>query len=97
MSRLRLVISNSARADLTDIWAYIAEDSLGDADGFVDMLREKCEMLADSPELGRRRDDLTPGLRSFPVRRYQIFYRIAEREIQIVRVLSGYRDLDQLF
>jgi len=94
---LRLVISRSARADLVDIWRYIARDSARQADSFVDRLYEKCGLLANNPNVGRSRDDLRPGLRSFPVDRYVIFYRVAQVDLQIVRVLSGYRNAEELF
>jgi toxin ParE1/3/4 len=42
-------------------------------------------------------DELLPGLRSFPVGRYLIFHRVDEDRVEIVRVLSAYRDLDSLF
>jgi toxin ParE1/3/4 len=47
--------------------------------------------------MGRERSDLLSGMRSFPIGRYLIFYRIVERTLQVVRVLSGYRDVDALF
>lgn len=47
--------------------------------------------------MGRLRDELTEGLRSFPVGRYVIFYRIVQDGVEIVRVLHGARDLDSIF
>lgn len=47
--------------------------------------------------MGRRRDELLPSLRSFPVEDYLIFYRSIEDGIDILRVVSGYRDLEALF
>jgi toxin ParE1/3/4 len=47
--------------------------------------------------LGRSRDQLALGMRSFPVGNYLIFYLPIKNGIVIVRVLSGYRDLDSLF
>ena len=47
--------------------------------------------------MGRERSELLPGMRSFPIGRYLIFYRIVEDTLQVVRVLSGYRDLDAQF
>ena len=54
-------------------------------------------MLARHPQMGRRRDALGPGVRSFTVGDYLIFYLARNRDIVVVRVLSGYRDLDSLF
>jgi toxin ParE1/3/4 len=47
--------------------------------------------------MGLNRDDLEPGLQSFPLEDYLIFYRPIEKGIEIVRVVSGYRDLEALF
>ncbi|MCF8039594.1 MAG: type II toxin-antitoxin system RelE/ParE family toxin [Desulfohalobiaceae bacterium] len=98
MSKTRqLIISEQARDDLIDIWQYIALDSIESADGFVDFVYEKCSELAVFPEMGRKRDDLIPGIRSMPVKRYVIFYRIREDCVEISRVLSAYRDLNSIF
>lgn len=95
MAKARL--SRLAEQDLLEIWSYIARDNPDAADRFIDLLTEKCELLAESPEIGRRREELSPRLRSFPVGRYVIFYQIAERGIEVARILSSYRDLGQFF
>jgi toxin ParE1/3/4 len=90
-------LSRLAEQDLLEIWSYIARDNPDAADRFINLLTEKCQLLAESPEIGRRREELSPRLRSFPVGRYVIFYQIAERGIEVARVLSSYRDLGQFF
>ena len=47
--------------------------------------------------MGRARPELAADLRSFPVGNYIIFYRPIEDGVEIVRVLSGARDIDALF
>ena len=47
--------------------------------------------------MGRKRDELYPSLRSFPVDDYLIFYCLIEGGIEIQRVVSSYRDLGELF
>ncbi len=93
----RLIISEQAREDLIDIWQYIALDSFDNADKFVDLIYDTCSELASMPEMGRKRDGLIPGIRSFPVKRYVIFYRIRKNQVEIIRVLSAYRDLSAIF
>ena len=97
MKRGRVQRSDLAEADLVEIWLFIAKDSPDAADRFLDLLAEKCELLAGSPEMGRRRDAFAPALRSFPVGRYAIYYRVTREGIEIARVLSAYRDLDAFF
>jgi toxin ParE1/3/4 len=61
-----------ARGDLTEIWNYIAADNETRADAFVDLIDQKFQALAGYPNLGRSRDELEAGLRSFPVGNYVI-------------------------
>ncbi len=67
------------------------------ADAFVDRLDEKFQLLARQPGLGRVRQELAAGLRSFPVVRYVIFYEPVPDGIAVVRVLHSARDLDAQF
>ncbi|MCL1467972.1 type II toxin-antitoxin system RelE/ParE family toxin [Argonema galeatum] len=60
-------------------------------------IKQQCKLLADFAEMGRNRDNFEPGLRSFPLEDYIIFYRAIEGGIEIARVVSGYRDLEILF
>ncbi len=68
----------SADSDLDDIWYYVATETGGDdrADHFVASLTERFYLLARNPYIGHSRDDLRPGLRSFPVLQYVIYSRI---------------------
>lgn len=90
-------ISPRARADLIEIWNYIADDSATNADAFIDKLHEAIESLGRQPGSGRQREELAPGIQSFPYRRYIIFYRMVMSSIEIVRVLHGARDIENLF
>jgi toxin ParE1/3/4 len=89
--------SAQAERDLVDLWLYVAEDSLRAADRLLDQIHAALQMLASHPQMGRRRDALRTGLRSFPLGDYVIFYLPRDRGIVVVRVLSGYRDLDSMF
>lgn len=54
-------------------------------------------MLARNPELGHIRRDLTSKLvRFWPVYSYLIIYDPATQPLEIVRILSGYRDVAAL-
>lgn len=86
-----------ARIDLVDIWEYFAEDSEARADAFIDLIDQKFHLLASRPHLGRLREELTKGLRSFPVGRYIIFYQALPDGVEIIRILHGARDLDPIF
>jgi toxin ParE1/3/4 len=92
-------LAPQARADLDDIWEYIASES-GDmaiADRVIDAISARFMLLASWPRLGRIRDDLRRGLRSFLAGNYIIFYRLQRRDVLILRVLHVRRDLSRIF
>lgn len=89
--------SIQAKRDLLKIWTYIGEDSPRAADRLVDQIENLLKMLAAFPKMGKLRDELAAGIRSFVVGEYLIFYLPRGGGIFLVRVLSGYRDLDSLF
>ncbi len=62
-----------ARDDLFAIWDYIAQDSEDAAQAQAERIEELCAALATYPHLGRRREELAAGLRSFVVDRYIVF------------------------
>jgi len=97
MEPLPIVIAAEAETDLVEIWAYLAERSPRRAQHLLQEIQHQCQLLAQMPEMGRKREELAPGLRSFVVGRYVILYRIQINYLEIVRVVSGYRDLDALF
>lgn len=79
------------------IWHYIARDDVEAAKRFNEKILAKCQRLAEFPGMGRERAELSPGLRGFPVENYMIFYRETEFGIEVIRVLSGFRDIPALF
>lgn len=86
-----------AAADILDIWDHIAEDSLDQADRWVDKLDEKFKLIATQPLMGRARHELAADLRSFPFGRYVIFYAPVDGGIDVVRLLHSARDVDAAF
>ena len=86
-----------AEADVLEIWDYIADDGIAAADHWVDRLDKQFQVLAMQPMMGRARDELEPGVRSFPFGRYVVFYLPLDGGIDVVRVLHGARDIDAAF
>ena len=91
-------ISRSAERDLADILDYISADSPKAADRLEEDFFEAFELLGTTPGAGHRRPDLTDlPLRFFTVRRYIVAYYPETSPIEIVRIVSGVRDLPKLF
>jgi plasmid stabilization system protein ParE len=92
------VVSGPAAADLSDIYAWIAHDDPPTAARVLEELRAAMRRLAQHPGLGHVRDDLADEtLKVWPVHSYLVIYRPDSSPLQVVRVLSGYRDIAALF
>jgi toxin ParE1/3/4 len=89
-------LAPQARAELSTIWAYIVKESgnVAAADGVIDAITERFCLLAQYPRMGRSRDDLRPGLRSFAVGEYVIVYTIEREDVEILRVFHGRQDIE---
>ena len=60
-------------------------------------LEQKFNLLTKFPDMGKRREQLAPGLRGSPHGRYMIYYLAGEARIVIVRVLHSARDAAAIF
>ena len=90
-------VSPEARADLDEVWLYIAHDNPDAADNYIRAIVSRLPVLASMPLTGRERPELSPGLRSFVVGHHVIFYRLFDGGIEVARVVDGARDLPPLF
>jgi toxin ParE1/3/4 len=86
-----------AAVDILDIWDFIAEDSMVEADRWVDRLDEKLALWSTQPHIGRVRPELAPELRSMPFGRYVVFFLPLPDGIDVVRVLHSSRNTDAEF
>lgn len=93
------LLSSLAGHDILDIVDYVDSENPAAARRLRDRLYAAFNQLAAYPGLGHARDDLVPrtqGLRFWTVGRYLVIYRAVGDSIEIVRVLSGYRDIGVL-
>lgn len=61
---VRVIRRPLAELDILEIWDYIAEGSVTEADLWIDKLDEKLRLWATQPMMGRSREELASGLRS---------------------------------
>ena len=92
----RVVFAPAALSDLFEIGNYVAMDSPAAAARLVASFKKQAASLAEAPGVGRARPEFGAQLRSFAVGKYVIFYRAIEGGVEIVRVLHGARDIDQI-
>lgn len=95
----RIVRSKAAKADLIDIWLYIAPDNLEAADRQISRIENTVDRLLDFPKLGSARHDIGSEVRGLVVNRYLVLYRFLEeaKQIELLRVIDGRRDLSAIF
>lgn len=99
------MVSQAARLDVFEICQYLDAESGGRelADKFCTVAISTFEKLIKTPGLGRPRHfKKWPGanLRSWRIKgfpNYLIFYRQVANGVEIVRVIHGARDLEEMF
>lgn len=91
-------VAPQAQADIDDIayYVFVESGSIEIADRLIESITTRFALLGTHPRAGRRRDDLRPGMRGFPVGEYVILYRIEGSHALILRVIRGSRDLKGL-
>lgn len=98
----KVSLSPKALEDLDNIWLYIAQDNLAAADRVIEAAYRVCKHLAEHPELGVMRHFSEPSLANirslvipdFP--KYLLFYRTTPAAVEVVRVLHGARDIENI-
>ncbi|HEY2411984.1 MAG TPA: type II toxin-antitoxin system RelE/ParE family toxin [Pirellulaceae bacterium] len=93
----KIILDQDAKADLLEIWRYIATDNPTAADRVLDRIWDGFRVIARFPNGGTARPELAPGLRCYSVRNYIIFFRPAKNGVEVARVLHGARDIDSIF
>jgi toxin ParE1/3/4 len=90
-----VTFSPEARADLLELYDYIADHSgAARALNYVERAEQRCLRLATFPERGTSRDDVRPGLRTIGFeRRVLIAFQAGPDTVVILRILYGGRDL----
>jgi toxin ParE1/3/4 len=92
-----LRITTTASQDLEAISEYFLERSIDAGDRFVETFNQKCQHLARFPYIGKSYTRFRPGLRGLLMMDYIVFYQVIEDNVEILRVINGYRDLQSVF
>jgi toxin ParE1/3/4 len=93
---MRVRFNPAARLDLQLAARYIAADSPNAARRWVETVRSKCAKLAENPRLGVSKSEAGPNVRMLVVGSYVVFYEPASTGIEILRVLHGARQWEDL-
>jgi toxin ParE1/3/4 len=66
-------------------------------DAYAEQLYSAFDNLAQFPSIGRARDEIAPGLRSYPVGQHIAFYHATDDELIIIRIIHSRQDVEQEF
>jgi plasmid stabilization system protein len=92
----KLLFSNKAVEDLTNIWNYTVEMwSEAQADKYYAQLVGSCREIADSTRpSGREYAEIMAGLFGYRTDKHIVFYRsLSEDAVEIIRILHERMDL----
>ena len=91
-------ITPTANRELEELLQNLATiASFDTSDRFLKRLNQKLIKIAAFPNLGKGRPEWGDSYRSLPIDDYIIVYRVTEEMVEILRIISGYRDMDDLF
>jgi len=92
---MRVHWSDRAIADLSEIKAYISEDSESAALAWLEHLFSVVKHLEIFPDQGRRVPEVSdhPELRELLVRNYRVLYQRKAERVEIIMVIHGRRNL----
>ncbi len=89
-----IALSAKARADLRDIEVYtMTHWDARQWAAYEAAIASALTNIGDNPEIGRARDEIHPGYRSYVVGQHLIFYRITPRVIVVIGILSARKNL----
>lgn len=88
-----VVLTQTARQDLADIWTEACKGSEAGANRLIARLLRRCDGLGRWPYSGRAMPDLGPGVRGDPAFKRMILYRVLPDSIQVLHIFHGARDL----
>jgi toxin ParE1/3/4 len=95
---MQFYVTKKAERELDQIFVYWAQRAGIDvADRIVDSIEERFALLGDYPLVGRKCDDLAPGVFRFLAGDYLIYFRKRRGMIQIIHVFHGARDQARAF
>ena len=92
----RIRLSDPANRDLQAIAEYTqSEWGAKQKAAYLSLISKSFKTLSHSGNIGKPRDEITPGLYSYGVKKHVVFFREAEEEFVIIRVLHVRMDMEK--
>ena len=97
----RVLLTNDAARDLDELYEYIAlHDAPRKADYVLDQIEKAFSKLSEFPERGAYpKEMLTLGIREYRqifFKPYRIIYRVMEKNVYVLLIVDGRRDMQPL-
>ena len=94
------ILSPNAQESLRNIKAYSLEQfGKEQTISYLKLIEKKLRMIAESPDIGRKREEIKKGYLSFLAGSNVIFYRKARKHVDIIDILhqsmDPYRHLER--
>jgi toxin ParE1/3/4 len=92
-----------AERDIEECFVYIGEENLNTAVYFLVAVEDSIEEIAKNPFSGSPREYKNPQIKNLRLKlvkgfaNYQIYYTVETETVEIIRVLHGARDVDDIF
>jgi len=91
-------ITPRAAADLDAIADYTIEKwGIEQLESYMNALADRFQWLADGPLLGRERNDIHKGYRSYPEGSHVVFYIVQDESIAIIGIPHKSMDIEAFF
>ncbi len=93
----RYIIAPEASHDLDEIGDYFLARNVEAGDRWFQAFNQRCHQLVSFPEMGRSYSHIRLYLRGLSLKEFIILYRFKDDVVEIMRIVSGRRDLESLF
>lgn len=90
-------VAPEASQDLDEISNYFLSRNLEAGERWFQAFNQKCQQLVQFPMMAKSYSTIRFDLRGVPLDGFILLYRVKNDLVEIMRVVSGRRDLDTLF
>jgi toxin ParE1/3/4 len=85
---IQYILSPNAQKSLRNIKAYSSEKfGKEQAVVYLKLIEKKLQLIAETPDIGRKREEIKNGYLSFLAGSHVIFYRKAKNHVDIIDIL----------
>ncbi len=89
-------LAKRAQRDYANIQVYTIRTWDGQQwERYQAALHHAFQTIGDNPAIGRARDELRPGYRSYAVEQHVILYRVTRDAVLVMRIIAARRDIQR--